>query len=111
MRGAPRRSAVQAGCAGALPGAISEEWDHTARPQAPVAKCLEAIVGKPVTFLSDCVGAEVEAACADPAPGSVILLENLRYHVEEEGKGIDAAGEKVRGACAMARAQWLECSG
>jgi len=42
-------------------------------------------VGKPVTFLKDCVGAEVEAACADPAPGSVILLENLRYHVEEEG--------------------------
>ena len=28
-----------------------------------------------------------EAACADPAPGSVILLENVRYHVEEEGKG------------------------
>lgn len=50
-----------------------------------MAKCLEAIVGKPVTFLKDCVGPEVEAACADPEPGSVILLENLRYHVEEEG--------------------------
>jgi phosphoglycerate kinase len=45
--------------------------------QAPVAKCLEEIVKKPVTFLKDCVGAEVEAACADPAAGSVILLENL----------------------------------
>jgi hypothetical protein len=53
--------------------------------QAPVAKCLETIVGKPITFLKDCVGPEVEEACADPAPGSVILLENLRYHVEEEG--------------------------
>ena len=63
---------------------------------APVAKALEGIVGKPVTFLSDCVGAEVEAACADPAAGSVILLENLRYHVEEEGKGLDADGNKVK---------------
>ena len=63
---------------------------------APVAKCLETIVGKPVTFLTNCVGAEVEAACADPPAGSVILLENLRYHVEEEGKGVDAAGEKVK---------------
>jgi len=63
---------------------------------APVAKCLEGIVGKPVTFLSNCVGPEVEAACADPAPGSVILLENLRFHLEEEGKGVDAAGEKVK---------------
>ena len=51
--------------------------------------------GRDVTFLSDCVGLEVEAACASPAPGSVILLENLRFHVEEEGKGIAADGSKV----------------
>jgi len=51
---------------------------------APVAKILEEKLGKPVTFLKDCCGSEVEAACADPAPGSVILLENLRFHVEEE---------------------------
>ena len=62
----------------------------------PVAAALEKLVGKSVTFLSDCCGAEVEAACADPAPGSVILLENLRYHVEEEGKGLDADGNKVK---------------
>merc|ERR1740138_2026846 len=49
---------------------------------APVAKCLEKIAGKPVTFLSGCVGEEVEKACADPTPGSIILLENLRYHLE-----------------------------
>jgi len=48
-----------------------------------------------VTFLDDCVGPDVEAACADPAPGSVILLENLRFHVEEEGKGVDAEGKKA----------------
>ena len=63
---------------------------------APVAKALETIAGKPVTFLQGCVGDEVEAACADPAPGSIILLENLRYHVEEEGKGVDAEGNKVK---------------
>ncbi len=42
------------------------------------------------------MGAEVEAACANPAPGTVILLENLRFHVEEEGKGVNAAGEKFK---------------
>lgn len=49
-----------------------------------------------VKFLKDCVGGEVESACADPPAGSVILLENLRFHVAEEGKGKDAAGNKVR---------------
>ncbi|MFY9924985.1 MAG: phosphoglycerate kinase [Opitutaceae bacterium] len=52
----------------------------------PVAAELEKLLGRPVTFLTDCVGPEVEAACANPAPGSVILLENLRFHIEEEGK-------------------------
>jgi phosphoglycerate kinase len=52
----------------------------------PVAAELEKLVGRPVTFLDDCVGPAVEAACANPAPGSVILLENLRFHIEEEGK-------------------------
>lgn len=51
-----------------------------------------------MTFLSDCVGPEVEAACADPAPGSIILLENLRFHIEEEGKGVDATGAKAKAA-------------
>lgn len=63
---------------------------------APVAEELKTLLGCDVTFLPDCVGSEVEAACADPAPGSVILLENLRFHVEEEGKGVDASGAKVK---------------
>jgi phosphoglycerate kinase len=73
--------------------------DGMANPKfslAPVAKKLEEIAKKPVTFLSSCVGTDVEAACADPAPGSIILLENLRYHLAEEGKGVDASGEKVK---------------
>eukprot|EP00434_Breviolum_minutum_P015918 symbB.v1.2.014029.t1/scaffold994.1/size146050/5 len=53
---------------------------------APVAKAVETILEQKVLFLKDCVGSEVEAACADPEPGSVILLENLRFHIEEEGK-------------------------
>ncbi|KAK3876132.1 hypothetical protein Pcinc_019041 [Petrolisthes cinctipes] len=63
---------------------------------APVAEELKTLLSRDVKFLSDCVGGEVEAACADPAPGSVILLENLRFHVEEEGKGVDASGAKVK---------------
>jgi phosphoglycerate kinase len=53
----------------------------------PVAKVLEQKLGVPVRFLSDCVGPEVERACSDLKPGDVVLLENLRYHLEEEGKG------------------------
>lgn len=63
---------------------------------APVAIELKKLLDREVTFLSDCVGSEVETACEDPAMGSVILLENLRFHVEEEGKGLDASGNKVK---------------
>lgn len=63
---------------------------------APVVPILSEKLGKEVTFLTDCAGPEVEAACADPAAGSVILLENVRFHLEEEGKGVDAEGNKVK---------------
>ena len=62
----------------------------------PVADELVKLLGKPVKFLSDCVGSEVEAACANPEQGSIILLENLRFHVEEEGKGVDKDGNKIK---------------
>ena len=54
----------------------------------PVAAELEKLLARPVTFLDDCVGPAVEAACAKGTlqPGSVVLLENLRFHLEEEGK-------------------------
>ncbi|TKC43225.1 hypothetical protein EI555_011906 [Monodon monoceros] len=61
-----------------------------------VAVELKSLLGKDVLFLKDCVGPEVEKACADTAAGSVILLENLCFHVEEEGKGKDATGNKVK---------------
>lgn len=63
---------------------------------APVAKELGILLGKDVTFLDDCVGTNVENACAEPPAGSVILLENLRFHIEEEGKGLDGDGNKVK---------------
>nr|QBH73954.1 phosphoglycerate kinase [Frankliniella cephalica] len=62
----------------------------------PVAEELKKLLNTDVTFLDDCVGPDVEKACADPAKGSVILLENLRFHVEEEGKGVDASGNKIK---------------
>lgn len=62
----------------------------------PVAAEISKLLGKEVKFLSDCVGAEVVEACHNPPHGSVFLLENLRFHVEEEGKGVDASGNKVK---------------
>ena len=53
----------------------------------PVAKVLQERLGKPVRFLPDCVGPEIERACSDLKPGDVVLLENLRFYLEEEGKG------------------------
>ncbi len=63
---------------------------------APVAKEVEAQLGKPVTFLKDSVGPEVEKAVNEAAPGSVILLENLRFHIEEEGSVKDKQGNKTK---------------
>ena len=62
----------------------------------PVAAKLQELLGKPVKFLDDCVGSEVEAACAALKPGEVILLENVRFHIEEEGKAKDAEGNSVK---------------
>lgn len=61
----------------------------------PVADELKSLLNKDVIFLKDCVGPEVEQACANPDNGSIILLENLRFHVEEEGKGKDSSGKKI----------------
>src|ERR1700691_5754825 len=48
----------------------------------PVAKRLEELLGKSVALAPDCVGPDVEALL--PAPGGVLLLENLRFHGAEE---------------------------
>ncbi len=64
----------------------------------PVAEELARLVGRPVTFLPDCAGPEVEAACAPEKirPGDLVLLENLRFHIEEEGKAKQEDGTSIK---------------
>jgi phosphoglycerate kinase len=62
----------------------------------PAAKRLEELLGRPVKMAPDCVGPEVEAL--KPAPGEVLLLENLRYHPEEE-KNDPAFARKLAALC------------
>lgn len=50
----------------------------------PVAERIEALLGRPVPLLPDCVGPEVEERARALRPGEVVLLENLRFHAEEE---------------------------
>jgi phosphoglycerate kinase len=50
----------------------------------PVADALAGLLGAPVAFAEDCVGPAAEQAVAALAPGGVLLLENLRFHAEEE---------------------------
>ncbi len=65
---------------------------HLGRPKgvddalrlAPVAAHLSELLGKPVRMLDDCVGPAVQQAVAAMKPGDVVLLENLRFHREEE---------------------------
>lgn len=57
----------------------------------PVAARLSELLGKPVTFADDCVGEPAEKAAAALKDGDVLLLENLRYHKEEEKNGPDFA--------------------
>jgi len=61
----------------------------------PVAAELAKLLGREVLFAEDCVGLKVETQAAALEPGQVLLLENLRFHIEEEGKAKDADGNKV----------------
>ncbi|MCJ1298217.1 phosphoglycerate kinase [Hypocenomyce scalaris] len=62
----------------------------------PIAPELEKLLGKKVIFTDDCVGKEVEETVNKASDGQVILLENLRFHPEEEGSSKDAEGKKVK---------------
>jgi phosphoglycerate kinase len=50
----------------------------------PLVEPLSAAIGKPVAFADDCIGPQAEAAVKALQPGDVLLLENLRFHKEEE---------------------------
>jgi phosphoglycerate kinase len=51
---------------------------------APVATPLAELIGHPVKFVSDCVGADAKARSPCLKPGDVLLLENTRFHAGEE---------------------------
>ncbi|HEX7400583.1 MAG TPA: phosphoglycerate kinase, partial [candidate division Zixibacteria bacterium] len=65
---------------------------HLGRPKGktpelsllPVAKRLEKLLGKPIKFVNDCIGPEVEKAVSELKSGECLLLENLRFYAEEE---------------------------
>ena len=60
-------------------GTVSEKHNL-----APVAKRLSRLLGKEVKMLDDCIGENVKSAIADMKEGDVVLLQNLRFHPEEE---------------------------
>jgi phosphoglycerate kinase len=83
-------------------GAAVILMSHLGRPKggpnpkyslAPVAAHLQGLLGDKteVTFLSDCVGNEVQEAAQALQPGEVLLLENVRFHPEEEANDPDFA--------------------
>lgn len=74
-------------------GAAVILMSHLGRPKgkavdsmrlAPVAQHLSALLDKPVQMAPDCIGPAVEALAKNLQPGQVLLLENLRFHNEEE---------------------------
>jgi phosphoglycerate kinase len=88
-------------------GAKTILLSHLGRPKgkrvpemslAPVAPRLSTLLGKPVSFVPDCVGEEAEKAVAAMKPGDVLLLENVRFHAEEE-KNDEGFGKRLAALC------------
>ena len=57
----------------------------------PVAEHLAGLLGMPVAFAADCIGPEAEKAAAALKPGEVLVLENTRFHPEEEKNDLGMA--------------------
>jgi phosphoglycerate kinase len=66
-----------------------------------VADELTRLLSKEVKFLANGVCDESVRACASLQGADVVLLENLRFHVEEEGKGVDESGAKTKASDAQ----------
>jgi phosphoglycerate kinase len=62
----------------------------------PVQKRLSELLGKPVQFADDCIGPQVEAAANALKDGQVLLLENLRFHSQEEKNDVNFARQLAR---------------
>ena len=63
---------------------------------APVAKRLGRYLKKPVKMAPDCVGPDAETVVSAMSPGDVVLLENLRFHAEEQKNDEDFARALAR---------------
>ena len=72
-------------------GKVQEKYSLKA-----VVPDLEKLLGKKVEMAPDCVGPEVEAIVNKASDGQVVLLENLRFHIEEEGSAKNADGTKTK---------------
>lgn len=62
----------------------------------PVVSELEKLLGRSVVFAEDSVGKETEETVNKASGGQIVLLENLRFHAEEEGSSKDDQGNKVK---------------
>lgn len=62
----------------------------------PVGEELAKLTGWPVRFVSDCIGEKVDEAVADWKDGEVLLLENVRFHPEEEKNDMEFAKKLVK---------------
>ena len=60
-------------------GKVKEEADKASKTLAPVAKRLEELLGKPVKFIPETRGAELEAAVAELKDGEILMFENTRF--------------------------------
>jgi len=69
--------------------------DDKANSLAPVAKRLSKLLNKSVQFAADCVGDTVKQASQNLGQGEVLLLENLRFHPEEEKNDVNFARSVV----------------
>ncbi len=86
-------------------GARTVLASHLGRPKGkaspelslkPVAERLGALIGKPVGFVEDCVGEEAERRSRDLEPGGFLVVENLRFHKEEEANDAEFARSLAR---------------
>lgn len=86
-------------------GGIAVLMSHLGRPKgkvnpkyslAPVARHLSELLNQPVHFAPECVGRETEEVVRKAQPGDVVMLENLRFHAEEEANDASFAERLAR---------------
>jgi phosphoglycerate kinase len=63
---------------------LMSHHSHEGQSLAPVAPVLSDLLGTPIQFVPDCIGEQATAAVKQLQPGQIIMLENLRFHPEEE---------------------------